>query len=86
MHNSHIHKVKIINKINNKTKYFSSLSEASRYIGNNNGYISNCFKKRKFEYKDENVKYEDIINIHKTSTDKEISEMEKMFGDIVEYK
>ena len=44
------------------------------------------FKKRKFEYKDENVKYEDIINIHKTSTDKEISEMEKMFGDIVEYK
>ena len=44
------------------------------------------FKKRKFEYKDENVKYEDIINIHKTSTDKEISEMEKMFGGIVEYK
>ena len=49
LHNSHIHKVKIINKINNKTKYFNSLSEASKYIGNSKGYISDCLKKRKFE-------------------------------------
>lgn len=49
LHNSHIHKVKIINKINNKTKYFNSLSEASKYIGNSKGYISGRLKKRKFE-------------------------------------
>ena len=48
--------VKITNKKTNETTNFMSLSQASKYIGKNIGYISNNAKKQKYENK--NYKWE----------------------------
>ena len=44
-------KVKIEDKITGTIIYPSSLSEGSKLIGNNQGYLSECIKKDKFENK-----------------------------------
>lgn len=44
--------IKVINKENNSVNYYKNLSNASKYIGKNKGYLSGCIIKNKFENKD----------------------------------
>ena len=45
-------KVKLINKNNNENIVFDNLTSASKYLGRNKGYLSNCFIKNIFENED----------------------------------
>ena len=56
----------IINKIDGSEKTFRSMSQASKFIGRNVGFISNLIKKKRIEQFNKNSNY--IIKIH----DKEV--------------
>lgn len=51
LHNSHMTKIKLQYKDCAKPIYCNSMSEASKILGHNVGYISDCIKKNKYENK-----------------------------------